>query len=47
MNFVFMGCTRMAGSDYHMDTKFMTVSWHPAFDPRILSLNDMAHPPDA
>ena len=21
-----MGCTRMAGSDYPMDTKFMTVS---------------------
>ena len=26
---VFMGCTRIAGSDYPMDTKFMTVSLDP------------------
>ena len=25
--FVFIGCTRLAGSDYPMDTKFLTLSW--------------------
>jgi len=24
--FVFIGCTRLAGSDYPMDTKFLTLS---------------------
>jgi len=26
--FVFIGCTRLAGSDYPMDTKFLTLSTH-------------------
>jgi len=25
--FVFIGCTRLAGSDYPMDTKFLTLSY--------------------
>ena len=28
MVFVFIGCTRLAGSDYPMDTKFLTLSIH-------------------
>jgi len=31
--FVFIGCTRLAGSDYPMDTKFLTLSH--AFDERL------------
>ena len=27
--FVFIGCTRLAGSDYPMDTKFLTLSKTP------------------
>jgi len=27
--FVFIGCTRLAGSDYPMDTKFLTLSFYP------------------
>jgi len=31
--FVFIGCTRLAGSDYPMDTKFLTLSFR-RFKPR-------------
>ena len=31
--FVFIGCTRLAGSDYPMDTKFLTLSWDAEHTP--------------
>jgi len=35
--FVFIGCTRLAGSDYPMDTKFLTLSQRVVDDDAIAS----------